>query len=103
MFIKKNDNVKIIKGVHKGGSGRIIKIFKDSDKAIVEGVNLRKHSQRPSQKDPKGGIVEKESPLTISNLMLICPKCNEPSRTGVKILEDKKKVRICKKCSEVVE
>lgn len=102
-FIKKNDNVMIIQGEHKGESGKVIKLYPEKARAIVERRNMIKRHKRPTQKDPKGGIVEKEAPIAVANLMLICPKCNVPARTSKKILEDKKKVRICKKCRETIE
>jgi len=103
MAIQKNDNVRIMKGEFKGLSGKVIKVFPIKNQAIVEGRNLAKRHTKPSQKDPKGGIQEKEAPISISNLLLVCPKCNEPSRTGIKRLEDKRKMRICKRCGEMIE
>lgn len=103
MAIRKNDLVLILNGAHKGQKGKVIKVFPDSHKAIVEGRNLIKRHKRPSGRDPKGGIVEKEGPLAIDILMVVCPKCNMPSRLGAKILDDKRKVRVCKKCGEMID
>ncbi len=102
MSILKNDNVMIIRGAHKGQTGRVIKVFPAGSKVVVEGRNMAKRHQKPTQKNPQGGIAEKEAPIAISNLLLVCPKCNVPTRVGKKILEDKRKVRICKKCKEMI-
>jgi large subunit ribosomal protein L24 len=100
--LKKNDKVMVISGKEKGKVGKVLKLFLEKDRAIVEKVNLIKRHTKPSQRG-QGGIVEKEAPLPLSNLMLICPKCTDPVRFGNKILEDGKKVRVCKKCGEVLE
>jgi large subunit ribosomal protein L24 len=103
MAVKKNDLVLIIQGTHKGQKGKVIKVFPDGHKAIVEGRNLIKRHKRPSNRDPKGGIVEKEGPIGLDSLMVVCPKCNIPSRMGIKLLDDKRKVRVCKKCGEMID
>lgn len=104
MRIRKNDNVYITKGAHRGQSGRVIKVFPGGGgRIIVEGRNMIKRHQRPTQKEPKGGIVEKEAPMGIANVLLVCPKCSVPTRTGNRILSDKRKVRMCKKCGEMVD
>ena len=103
MVIKKGDNVIILSGAHKGQAGKVIKVFPKEERIIVEGRNLIKRHQRPSQREPKGGIIEKEGTIHIASVMLVCPKCNAPSRTARKTLEDKRKMRICKKCGEMIE
>ena len=100
--VRKNDNVLILSGNHKGKKGKVLKVFPDTKRIIVEGVNLIKRHTRPSQKNPKGGVIEKEASINISNVMVICTKCNSPARIGSKILEDGKHVRICKKCGEML-
>jgi len=102
MHIKKNDKVKVIGGNHRGKSGLVLKVFPETDQVIVEKVNLIKRHSAKSQQNPQGGIVEREGPVKASNVMLICPKCGQATRTGTKVLKDKSRVRICKKCKEML-
>jgi len=99
-IIKKNDKVIILSGKEKGKIGSVLKIEAEKASAIVEKLNIVKRHSRAGARGAKGGIIEKESPIHISNLMIICNKCAEPSRVGKKVLEDGTKVRICKKCGE---
>ena len=98
MHIKKGMNVKIISGNHKGQSGKILDVFPKKMKAIVEGVNFRKRSVRPTQDNPSGGYVDREAPLHLSNLMVI--HNDQATRIGYKKLENGKKVRISVKTKE---
>ena len=86
--------------------GKIIKIFPDKNAVIVEGVNIIKRHTRPNQKNPQGGITQKEAPINLSNVMLIDPKSNEPSRIGMQVIEDeggkKKRMRYGKKSGEII-
>jgi large subunit ribosomal protein L24 len=99
--IKSGDTVRIIAGDHKGSEGKILQIFNDKNKAIVEGINMVKKHTKPSAQNPQGGIVEKEAPMHISNLSLIDPTSGEPTRVGYRIEGDKKE-RIAKKSDQVV-
>jgi len=106
MNIHKNDNVIVISGNARGKTGKVLKIFRDDNRIIVEGVNIIKRHTRPSQKNPQGGIVQKEAPIDASNVMVICPKCNKPSRIGHKYVTDaatgrKHTMRICRNCEEM--
>jgi large subunit ribosomal protein L24 len=101
--IKKNDQVMIIKGREQGKTGRVIKVIPDNGHVLIEKLNLVKRHAKPSSQYKQGGIIEKEAPLAISNVMLICDKCKGPVRARIKILDDGKKVRLCKKCGEVLE
>lgn len=101
--IKTGDTVYVISGKEKGKRGKILKILKDRNIALVEKLNVVKRHSRPTPKSPGGGIVEKESGIHISNLMLYCAKCGSPSRIGRKILENGEKVRFCKKCGEEIK
>jgi len=101
--IKKNDTVMVIAGKEKGKSGKVMRVIPKKDRAIVEKLNLVKRHLKPSQQSRQGGILEKESPIQMSNLMLICAKCTDPTRVGFRILEDNRKVRYCKKCNEVID
>ncbi len=101
--IRKGDLVMVIAGREKGKTGRIKKVLRKEDRVIVEGLNLVRKHVRPSERYPQGGIVEMEAPIHISNVLLYCHKCGRGVRIGVKFLEDGKKVRVCKKCGEVLE
>lgn len=103
MHIKQGDNIVVIAGKEKGKKGKVLRVSPTQNRAIVEALNMAKHHERPSRSNPQGGILEKEAPLHASNLMLICPKCNRPTRVGHTALEDGAKVRTCKKCSEIVD
>jgi large subunit ribosomal protein L24 len=98
--IKSGDTVKVIAGDHKGTEGKVLKVFIDKNKAIVEGVNMVKKHTKPSAQNPQGGIVEKEAPMHISNLSLLTSK-GDATRVGFKI-EGDKKVRFSKKSNEVI-
>jgi len=98
--IKSGDTVQVITGDYKGTEGKVVKIFVDKNKAIVEGVNLVKKHTKPSAKNPQGGIIEKEAPIHISNLSLLTKK-GETTRVGYK-MEGDKKVRFSKKSNEVI-
>lgn len=98
--IKSGDKVRVIAGDHKGEEGKIVKVFIDKNKAIVEGVNMIKKHQKPSASNPQGGIVEKEAPIHVSNLSLIDKKGNT-TRVGYRF-EDGKKIRFAKTTNEEV-
>jgi large subunit ribosomal protein L24 len=107
MKIRKNDNVIVISGNDKGKTGKILKVFPKKSRVIVEGINLRKRHTKPSQKSPQGGIIEKEAPINASNVMLLDPKTNEPTRLGSQIILDentgkKKRARISRSTGEMV-
>ncbi len=99
--IRKNDVVKVISGNYKGKTGRVLMVFPDKDRAIVEGVNFIKRHTRPSQKSPQGGIVEKEASIHVSNLALV--HNNVATKVGHKTLTDGKRVRVAKKTGEVID
>jgi len=101
--IKKNDMVMVIAGKEKGKSGKVLRIVPKKDRAIVEKLNMVKRHMRPGAYSRQGGILEREAPIHISNLMLLCSKCTDPTRVGYRILEDNRKVRCCKKCNEVID
>jgi len=102
MHVVKNDTVKILSGKYSGKTGKVLKVFPGENRLIVEGVNIIKKHTKPSQKNQQGGIVEKESTIHVSNVMVIDPKTNEPTRVGYKFLEDGTKVRISKKSGEML-
>jgi large subunit ribosomal protein L24 len=90
MKIRKNDNVMVIAGNDKGRTGKVLKVFPKTSRLIIEGINLRKKHTKPTQRAPQGGIQEKEAPIHISNVMILDPKSNEPTRIGSKIILDDK-------------
>jgi large subunit ribosomal protein L24 len=98
MKLKKEDTVKIIAGKDKGKTGRILKVNRDADKVIVQGLNMAKKSMKPKSQNDKGGIIDIELPIQASNVMIVCKKCG-PTRIGFKIDGDEK-TRICRKCGE---
>jgi len=100
--LKKGDMVKVIAGKEKGKTGKIMKIASDKDHVVVEKLNIIKRHKKPDAKG-KGGIIEKEGPINISNVMFLCNKCDAGVKVGYKILEDSGKVRVCKKCKEILD
>jgi large subunit ribosomal protein L24 len=102
MRIKKNDLVKVIAGNARGMEGKVLKVFPDTQRIVVEKVNLIKRHTRQTGQGQQGGIIEKEASIDISNVVLVCPKCNRPTRTGMTYLADGRKVRQCKKCKETL-
>ncbi len=101
-FIKKDDKVIVLAGKEQGKIGAILKVDSEGERAIVEKVNIVKRHTKPGAAGTKGGIIEKEASIHVSNLMLVCNKCAEPSRIGKRILEDGSRVRVCKKCGEII-
>lgn len=101
--IKKNDQVMVISGREKGKTGRVIRVIPENAKIVIEKLNMVKRHTKASQKVKQGGIIEKEAPIDISNVMLICERCKGPVRVGKKVLEDGKAVRYCKKCGDTLE
>jgi large subunit ribosomal protein L24 len=101
--IKRDDTVMVISGKDKGKRSKVLRVIPKDKKVIVDNVNVVKKHQRPTQKMREGGIIEQPSPIDISNVMLVCPNCDQKTRVGFKFLEDGSKVRYCKKCGEIVE
>ena len=100
--IKKNDTVYVLAGKDKGKSGRVFRVYPLEGRALVEGINYIKKHARKSQDNPQGGIVQKENPIHLSNLALLCKTCKKPSRLGSSLLADGTKSRYCKRCKEVI-
>jgi len=101
--IKKNDTVAVIAGKDKGKKGKVLFVFPNNNKVLVEGINFAKKHMRKTQQDQKGGIAQKEMPIHISNIMLVCKRCNKPVRVKFSYLKDGSKTRNCKSCGEVIE
>jgi len=100
--LKKGDVVEVIAGKEKGRTGKILKVLREKDRVVVEKLNLVKKHKKPDNKS-KGGVVEKEGSIHASNVLIICNKCDTGVRIAYKTLEDRKKVRICGKCKEILE
>jgi large subunit ribosomal protein L24 len=97
--VRKNDQVLVTAGKNRGARGRVLRVLAASSRAVVEHVNMVKKHTRPNpQKGIQGGILEREAPVQMANLKVICPECGEPSRVGRKRLEDGRGVRVCKHC-----
>jgi large subunit ribosomal protein L24 len=103
MNIKKGDTVFVIAGKDNGRKGKVLRVLPKENRVVVEGVNRVKKHQKPSRAIPQGGILKIEAPLNASNVMLVCNKCSTPTRVGKNILNGNEKVRVCKKCGEVLD
>ena len=106
MNIRKNDTVMVVSGNSLGKQEKVLKLFPEKHRLIIEGVNIVKRHSRPSQKNPQGGVVQKEAPIHLSNVMVVCPKCGKATRVGHAPVTDatsgkEKKMRVCKHCNEM--
>ncbi len=101
MKIRKNDKVKVIAGKDLGKEGTVLRVFASKNQVLVEGVNMAKRHVKPGKVNKEGGILDMERPMDVSNVLVICDKCNTPTRIGSKT-EKNKKFRVCKKCGEVL-
>ncbi|HXK50103.1 MAG: 50S ribosomal protein L24 [Candidatus Delongbacteria bacterium] len=102
MKIIRDDKVKVIAGNNKGKIGKVLKVIVDKNKVIVEGVNIVKKHQKPNQMNQQGGIIEKEAPIHVSNVMLVCSNCDKAVRVSKRRTEDGKVERICRSCNKAV-
>ena len=100
--IKKGDTVMVVSGKDKGKTGKVLRVWPEAERALVERVNLLKHFERRSQQNQAGGIVERESSLALAKLLPVCPKCRKPVRVAWSIAADGSKQRLCRKCNEVL-
>ena len=103
MRIQKNDNVIIIVGKDKGKKGKVRQVLPKRNRLVIEGFNLAKRHSKTKGQARQAGIIELEAPMDVSNVMLVCPKCNKPARIGYKVLPDGKKVRFCRACEETID
>ena len=102
-LLKKDDKVKVIAGKDKGKIGKILKVNRKKERVLVENINMIKRHRKPTAQVRQGGIIESESPIHWSNVMLMCSKCVNPVRIRMQQLDDGKKVRVCRKCSELID
>jgi large subunit ribosomal protein L24 len=103
MHIRKNDSVMVIAGRERRKTGKVLRVIPQEDAAIIERVNMVKRHTRGRGPQQPGGIVEKEAPIPLSNLMLMCDKCNAPVRVGRKTMTDDEKVRVCRRCGDPID
>jgi large subunit ribosomal protein L24 len=103
MHIAKNDIVEVIAGNDRGKRGKVLKVLPRSKRVIVEGIHFVHRHTKPRTQQDQGGIIEKEAPIDVSNVMLICTKCDTGVRVRTKILADKTKTRVCTQCGEMIE
>ena len=103
MNIRKSDNVLVIKGKDRGKTGKVLRALPKENRVIVEKVGMIKRHARARGPVRQGGIIEREAPVDVSKVMLLCSKCGHPARIGYRILEDGKKVRFCRACQEVID
>jgi large subunit ribosomal protein L24 len=101
--VKKNDNVMVIAGKERGKIGKVLRVLPAENRAVVERLNMIKRHTKPRGPQSPGGIVEREAPIHLSNLMPMCERCNAPVRVGTRILEDGTKARICRRCGELLD
>ncbi|MDR1740900.1 MAG: 50S ribosomal protein L24 [Synergistaceae bacterium] len=103
MRLRKNDRVKVLSGKDKGKEGKILRHIPAKDMVVVEGVNVVTRHVKPSQKTPQSGMVKQEAPIYAAKVMLVCPQCGKATRVGCSFLESGRKVRVCRKCNEIID
>jgi large subunit ribosomal protein L24 len=103
MKIRKNDTVLVIAGKDRGKKGKVRFAYPKDEKVLVEGINFIKRHTRARQQVRQAGIIEREAPIHVSDVMLLCNRCNHPTRIGFRFLEDGRKVRFCQRCGEVID
>ena len=101
--VRRGDTVAVIAGKERGKRGKVLRVIPGDGRVLVEKVNMVKKHQRPTQKVRQGGIIEREGALALSNVLLVCSRCDRAVRTGIKILADGRKARVCKRCGESVD
>ncbi len=101
--IRKEDTVNVIAGKYKGKHGRVLAVNKAKGNILIEKINIIKKHMKPNKTYTQGGIIEKEAPINLSNVMLVCPKCGKPTKIAATVIEGGKKHRTCKKCREVID
>jgi large subunit ribosomal protein L24 len=103
MHIRRDDEVLVIRGDDRGKRGKVHRSYPRENKILVEGVNVVKRHMKARANVKQAGIIEREAPIDVSKVMLVCAKCSKPTRVGVRVLEDRTKVRVCKECREVID
>jgi large subunit ribosomal protein L24 len=103
VHVRRGDTVAVIAGRDRGKRGKVLRVLPEQGRVVVEKINLMKKHQRPTQKLRQGGIIEREGALALSNVLVVCGRCDRPARTGTRILGDGRKTRVCRRCGESVE
>jgi large subunit ribosomal protein L24 len=103
VHVRRGDTVAVIAGRERGKRGKVLRVLPVEGRVLVEKVNMIKKHQRPTQKLRQGGIIEREGSLALSNVLLVCGRCDRPSRAGTKILTDGRKIRVCRRCGESID
>ena len=103
MKIRKNDTVLVIAGKDKGKKGKVRYAYPKEERLLVDGINFIKRHTRATKQIRQAGIIEREAPIRVSNVMLMCSRCNHPARVGFQVLADGRKVRVCRSCGEVID
>ncbi len=103
MNIRKGDEVLVISGDDRGKKGKVHRCIPEEKRVVVEGVRIGKRHMKPRGNVRQAGIIEREAPISVSKVMLVCGKCHEPTRVGFRVLDDGSKVRLCKQCDEVID
>lgn len=103
VHVRRGDTVAVIAGKERGKRGKVLRVLTADGRVLIEHVNMIKKHQRPTQKLRQGGIIEREGLLALSNVLLVCGRCDKPVRTGIKALADGRKLRVCKRCGEPVD
>jgi large subunit ribosomal protein L24 len=101
--VRRGDTVAVIAGRERGKRGKVLRVLPGAARVVVEKINMMKKHQRPTQKLRQGGIIEREAPLALASVLLVCARCDRPSRAGIKILTDGRKVRVCRRCGETID
>ena len=101
--VRRGDTVAVIAGRERGKRGKVLRVLPIGRRVLVEKINMMKKHQRPTQKLRQGSIIERESPLALSNVLVVCGRCDKPSRSGIKRLADGRKLRICRRCGESID
>ena len=103
VHVRRGDTVAVIAGRERGKRGKVLRVLPADGRVLVEKLNMMKKHQRPTQKLRQGGIIERESPLALSNVLVVCSRCDKAARSGIKVLGDGRKVRVCKRCGESID
>jgi large subunit ribosomal protein L24 len=103
VHVKKGDNVLVLSGKDKGKKGKVLKVVPDKSMVLIEGVNMTTKHVKPRNRYQQGGLVHQESPIYSAKVMLVCERCGKPTKIGKNVLDNGDKLRICKKCNEIID
>ena len=101
--IRKNDTVMVITGRERGKTGKVLRVLREKNRVVIERLHMVKRHQKPRGQQGQGGVVEKEASIDLSNIMIMCDRCNAPARIGGRRLEDGSSVRVCRRCGEAID